>query len=193
MCDQNLYVCRQTTMRKEQGILREKIGISILWTGLVLAGSLPMGPQDVQGIGPPEAAATAATTTAAKIEETYHYNYNPTGKRDPFKPFIDVELDKKKTVEQSRPLSLNPLQRQTVEQFRLVGIIGDNKGRRAMVQDNAGKFYSLLPGAYIGLNNGRISKILADRIIVDEKIRTEEGKIESRRIIIKLRQGEGKP
>jgi type IV pilus assembly protein PilP len=175
-------------MRKEQGIIREKIGISIIWTGLVLAGSLPMGPQDVQGMGPPEA---AATTTVAKIEETYHYN--PTGKADPFKPFIDVELAKKKTVEQLRPLSLNPLQRQTVEQFKLVGIIGDNKGRRAMVQDSAGKFYSLLPGAYIGLNNGRISKILADRIIVDEKIRTDEGKIESRKIIIKLRQGEGKP
>ena len=178
-------------MRKEQGILREKIGISILWTGLVLAGSLPMGPQDAQGMGPPEAAATGATTTVAKIEGTYHYN--PTGKADPFKPFIDVELAKKKTVEQSRLLSLNPLQRQTVEQFRLVGIIGDNKGRRAMVQDSAGKFYSLLPGAYIGLNNGRISKILADRIIVDEKIRTEVGKTESRKIIIKLHQGEEKP
>ena len=178
-------------MRKEQGILREKIGISILWTGLVLAGALPMGPQDVQGMGPPEAAATASTTTVAKIEGTYHYN--PTGKADPFKPFIDVELVKKKTVEQSSPLSLNPLQRQTVEQFKLVGIIGGNKGRRAMVQDGAGKFYSLLPGAYIGLNNGRVSKILADRIIVDEKIRTDEGKIESRKIIIKLRQGEGKP
>jgi type IV pilus assembly protein PilP len=178
-------------MRKEQGILREKIGISILWTGLVLAGALPMGPQDVQGMGPPEAAATASTTTVAKIEGTYHYN--PTGKADPFKPFIDVELAKKKAVEQSRPLSLNPLQRQTVDQFKLVGIIGDNKGKRAMVQDSAGKFYSLLPGAYIGLNNGRVSKILADRIIVDEKIRTDEGKIASRKIIIKLRQGEGKP
>ena len=178
-------------MKKEQGIIREKIGISILWTGLVLAGSLPMGPQDVQGMGPPEAAATAATTTVAKIKETYHYN--PTGKADPFKPFIDVELAKKKTVEQSGSLSLNPLQRQTVEQFRLVGIIGDHKGRRAMVQDSAGKFYSLLPGAYIGLNHGRISKILADRIIVDEKIRTDKGKIESRKIIIKLRQGEEKP
>ena len=178
-------------MRKEQSIMREKIRISILWTGLVLAGSLPMGPQDIQGMGPPEAAATASTTTVAKIEETYHYN--PTGKADPFKPFIDVELVKKKTVEQSSPLSLNPLQRQTVEQFKLVGIIGDNRGRRAMVQDGAGKFYSLLPGAYIGLNNGRISKILADRIVVDEKIRTDEGKIESRKIIIKLRQGEGKP
>ena len=178
-------------MRKEQVILREKIGISILWTGLVLAGSLPMGPQDVQGMGPPEAAATAATMTVAKIKETYHYN--PTGKADPFKPFIDVELTKKKTVEQSGSLSLNPLQRQTVEQFRLVGIIGDHQGRRAMVQDSAGKFYSLLPGAYIGLNHGRISKILADRIIVDEKIRTDKGKIESRKIIIKLRQGEEKP
>ena len=62
-----------------------------------------------------------------------------------------------------------------------------------MVQDSAGKFYSLLPGAYIGLNDGRVSQILTDRIVVDEKIRTDEGKIRQRQIIIKLRQDEGKP
>jgi len=97
-----------------------------------------MGPQDVQGMGPPEAAATASTTTVAKIEETYHYN--PTGKADPFKPFIDVELVKKKTVEQSSPLSLNPLQRQTVEQFKLVGIIGGIKAGGLWYRTAQGNF-----------------------------------------------------
>ena len=147
---------------------------------------------------PPPAAAPAAPAApaplvtisappAVKVEKSYYYD--PSGKSDPFKPFIETELAKKKTVEQS----VNPLRRQAVEQFRLVGVVGDGKGRRAMVQDSAGKFYSLLPGAYIGLNDGRVSQILTDRIVVDEKIRTDEGKIRQRQIIIKLRQDEGKP
>lgn len=143
---------------------------------------------------PPAAAPSApaplvsiSALPAVKAERSFYYD--PSGKSDPFKPFIETELAKKKTVE----LSVNPLRRQAVEQFRLVGVVGDGKGRRAMVQDSAGKFYSLLTGAYIGLNDGRVSQILSDRIVVDEKIRTDEGKIRQRKIIIKLRQDEGKP
>lgn len=143
---------------------------------------------------PPAAAPSApaplvsiSALPAVKAERSFYYD--PSGKSDPFKPFIETELAKKKTVE----LSVNPLRRQAVEQFRLVGVVGDGKGRRAMVQDSAGKFYSLLTGAYIGLNEGRVSQILSDRIVVDEKIRTDEGKIRQRKIIIKLRQDEGKP
>ena len=49
-----------------------------------------------------------------KAERSFYYD--PSGKSDPFKPFIETELAKKKTVE----LSVNPLRRQAVEQFRLV-------------------------------------------------------------------------
>jgi len=56
------------------------------------------------------------------------------------------------------------------------GYIGDNKGKRAMVTGQRREILLSFTGAYIGLNNGRVSKILADRIIVDEKIRTDEGK-----------------
>lgn len=162
------------------------------------ATAAPTAPPAAAPAAPPPAAAPAAPAApaplvtisappAVKVEKSYYYD--PSGKSDPFKPFIETELAKKKTVE----LSVNPLRRQAVEQFRLVGVVGDGKGRRAMVQDSAGKFYSLLPGAYIGLNDGRVSQILSDRIVVDEKIRTDEGKIRQRKIIIKLRQDEGKP
>jgi type IV pilus assembly protein PilP len=149
----------------------------------------PPAPPVAQPAAPPAPApaVTISAPPAVKIEKSYYYD--PTGKNDPFKPFIDTELAKKKTVE----LSVNPLRRLAVEQFRLVGIIGDGRGRRAMVQDSKGKFYSLLPGDYIGLNNGRVSQVLPDSIVVDEKIRTDEGKIRPRKIIIKLHQGEEKP
>lgn len=155
--------------------------------------AVPATPPVTAAVAPPAAPPAPAplvsisTPPAVKIEKSFYYD--PSGKSDPFKPFIDMELAKKKTVE----LSVNPLRRQAVEQFRLVGVVGDGKSRRAMVQDSAGKFYSLLPGAYIGLNNGRVSEILVDRIVVDEKIQTDEGKIKQRKIVIKLRQDEGKP
>ncbi len=152
----------------------------------------PAAPSPAASAAPAAPAAPAPLVTISappdvKIEKSYYYD--PSGKSDPFKPFIDTELAKRKTVE----LSVNPLRRQAVEQFRLVGIVGGGKGRRAMVQDSAGKFYSLLPGAYIGLNDGRVSQILPDSIVVDEKIRTDDGKIRQRKIVIKLRQDEGKP
>ncbi len=219
-------------MKKEQGIIRAKIGPLFLGAGLLWAAFLAPGPaREAMGADapaankapaleaakpaaapPPQAAAPSTTPPATapvanppaapsspaplvtisappavKAEKSYYYD--PTGKSDPFKPFIETELAKKKTVE----LSLNPLRRQAVEQFRLVGVVGAGKGRRAVMVDSAGKFYSLLPGAYIGMNDGRVSQILSDRIVVDEKIRTDEGKIRQRKIIIKLRQDEGKP
>ena len=147
----------------------------------------PAAPPAAAPAAPSAPLVSISAPPAVKAERSFYYD--PSGKSDPFKPFIETELAKKKTVE----LSVNPLRRQAVEQFRLVGVVGDGKGRRAMVQDSAGKFYSLLPGAYIGLNDGRVSQILSDRIVVDEKIRTDEGKIRQRQIIIKLRQDEGKP
>jgi len=103
-----------------------------------------------------------------------------------------MELAARKTKEK-KVLSVNPLQRQDVEQFKLVGIVGDSNNRRAMVQDSKGKFYSLTPGAHIGMNKGRVSKILSDSVIIDEKIMTDDGKIRPKKTVIKFQQGEGKP
>ncbi len=112
------------------------------------------------------------------------YSYNPLGKPDPFRPFIDVQITttalKEKTAQVA---SIFPLQRAEVENFKLVGIIGDNRHRLAMVEDSAKKFYPLFIGTRIGLHNGKVTDILADRVTVDEL----EGK-KIKRIILKLRK-----
>ena len=167
---------------------------ALFWTALILMFTALAGIPVAWGIGPPEkppATAPPVPPKAQPQEEAYHYN--PEGRIDPFKPFIDLEAAARKKAGQIKALPLNPLQRLGIEQFKLVGVIEDSRGRRAMVQDATGKFYSLVQGTHIGLNKGRVAKILKDSVIVNERVMTDEGKIQSRKQIMKLRQDEVKP
>lgn len=146
-----------------------------------------------QGIGQQAKPPATAPPSPQVQQQAAVYHYNPGGRIDPFKPFVDTEAAAKKKAEKTKVLPLNPLQRLGVEQFKLVGIIEGSRGRRAMVQDASGKFYVLVQGTHIGLNQGRVAKILQDSVIVNEKVRTDEGKIQSRTQIMKLRQDEVKP
>ncbi len=123
---------------------------------------------------------TAPVTKAdpAPVAAPATYVYNPAGKPDPFKPFIelDLALQKKKLEEQSKKASLkgrpvSPLQQEDLWNFRLVGIAGDREGATAtaIVEDGTRKkYYPLFVGTYIGLNGGRVASILPDRVIVEE-------------------------
>ena len=139
--------------------------------------------------------ATAVSSNAdlksrTKIGTTAAYIYNPIGKPDPFQPFIETEIIKKKKAEKLQALPISPLQRISIDQFRLVGIAGDDKRRVAVVEDAQGKFYPLFQGTYIGHNNCMVVKILADRIIVEEKVKTSIGKTKAKKITIRLQKEE---
>lgn len=137
-----------------------------------------------------------AEETQAKIQQKLasiaqmtdgSYSYNPAGKPDPFRPFIDIDVSAKK-VEPKKDDSKNlssifPLQRVATENFRLVGIIGNETRRLAIVEDSARKFYPLFKGTHIGTKSGRVVDIMADRVIVEER---EENK--PKRVILKLRK-----
>ncbi len=116
----------------------------------------------------------------------------PAAKPDPFRPFIELDQEKalalKKKVER-KALPVSPLQRAEIDQFRLIGIAGDERSRTAIVDDGKGKFYPLIVGTAIGMNEGRVARILADRVIVEE-LTKERGKKKVKRIIIKLRRDE---
>ena len=144
---------------------------------------------------------TGANPVAAAVTAPL-YTYKSAGKSDPFRPFIETDPTvKKKTEEETkkrpdlkiRPVS--PLQQADIERFRLVGIAGDEKSRMAIVEDSvAKKFYPLSVGTFIGQNGGRVTAILADRVIVTERIVTEARKEQSRRITVMLhKEEEGKP
>ena len=113
-----------------------------------------------------------------------NYSYNPSGKPDPFRPFIVVvDVAAKQQVVKKAEASMFPLQRAETEKFRVVGIAGDRDHRVAIAEDAAKKFYPLLIGTHIGLYNGKVIDILADRVIVEE-YETKNAK----RVILKLRK-----
>jgi type IV pilus assembly protein PilP len=150
-------------------------------------------PAKAGAVGVPAKAPAAAAPAAAPLAESF--TYNPAGKPDPFIPFIEKDLIIKKKADKSSAPSIFPLQNAAVDQFKLVGIAGDERHRIAVVEDERGKVYTMREGTYIGQNNGRVKAILADQVIVEEKIGTDSGKVRINRITVRLHKedNEGKP
>jgi type IV pilus assembly protein PilP len=138
---------------------------------------------------PPAAASTQIQQPPPPLAPTSldNYSYNPSGKPDPFRPFVTVvtakDIDVKKQIAKKAEASMFPLQRAETEKYRVVGIAGDKDHRVAIAEDASKKFYPLLAGTHIGLYNGKVIEIMADRVIVEE-YETKKAK----RVILKLRK-----
>ena len=124
--------------------------------------------------------------TGPKKTKPTGYIYDPTGKPDPFRPFI---LEMKRNKEESEK-ALQPLQRYDLSQLKLVGIIWDLHNPRALVEDSAGKGYIITKGSYIGKNEGKVIDILEKEVVITEKATDIFGETETRETRIKLRTGE---
>jgi len=97
-------------------------------------------------------------------KEEKEYVYDPVGKTDPFKPFIQLTPVR----ESARNVPLTPLQKYEISQLKLVAIISTPEGNIALVEDSTGKGYFLKKGTGIGKNDGKVTKILKDKVIIEE-------------------------
>jgi len=156
----------------------------------VPVNATPAATQTKQSLIPSVANATPAATPT-QIQQSLpivptsidNYSYNPLGKPDPFRPFIVVDVAVKQQTVKKTEASMFPLQRAETEKYRVVGIAGDKDHRVAICEDAAKKFYPLFKGTHIGLYNGKVIEIMADRVIVEE-YETKKAK----RVILKLRK-----
>src|SRR5271157_1874849 len=154
------------------------VSVAALWLSVSISiAALPQAPE-TKAPG-----ANVAETKVPDVKTTAAYKYNPIGKPDPFKPFIEQELSPKKKAE-SKTLPISPLQREGINNFRLVGISGDDHHRIAIVQDVKGKAYPIFLGTYIGQNGGRVVEILPDRIIIEEKNKLEDKQAKTNRLTL---------
>jgi len=122
-----------------------------------------------------------------RLIEPITYYYSSDGKPDPFQPFLKTapkisrkaSRDQRRGKEVRRPeICATPLECMDVGQLTLVGIIANDKGNRiAMAQDAAGIGYFLQPGLRVGYRNGRVRKILPDRVIVEEELEDIRGEL----------------
>jgi type IV pilus assembly protein PilP len=108
--------------------------------------------------------APAADKKQAAVKDESEYRYDPTGKPDPFKPFIQLAPARMST----RTTPLTPLERYDLNQLKLVAIIATPGGNMGLVEDSSGKGYFLKKGTSIGKNEGKVTRILSDRVIVEE-------------------------
>lgn len=102
--------------------------------------------------------------------------YNPEGKIDPFAALFREEklvAGDGEVVGMGKAgicIPHTPLQKADLSQLKLVGIIRASSGNKAMVEEASGRGYVIEKGAFIGINCGRVVRILKDRIIVNEPL-----------------------
>jgi len=137
-----------------------------------------------------EPAGVAEKKEAEKKEpekkEGTEYSYNPVGKQDPFRPFI--QLTSAKGGSKTGPLT--PLQKYDISQLKLVAIISSSGGNIALVEDVSGKGYFLKKGTWVGKNDGKVTKILKDKVIIEEVYQDIFGQTKTNEVLIFLHKVE---
>ena len=154
----------------------------------------------------PAAPKPAATPAPAKVppkpaEEvkvepppTVSYSYNPQGKPNPFQPLVVERPEKPATpaakkveaAKKEREGAGAPLERMELAELKLVAVVWDIPKPRAMVEDKVGKGYILSVGTRIGKNQGQVSKITPEGVVVSEKTEAPDGKTKTREVPLRL-------
>lgn len=117
-----------------------------------------------------------------------NFKYSSEGKIDPFSSLFNYQSSKKK---KRKRFPMTPLEKVDISQFKLVGVILSAKGNKAIVQEASGKGYVVSRGTYIGVNEGRVVKILKDRVVCEEEVENLFGETEIKSRILKLSKPPG--
>lgn len=135
----------------------------------------------------PNLGATAVGTAVSNEE----YVYDPTGRRDPFKPYRVIRTDTPAPSQRvaSPGDNLEPLQRLELESLSIVGILWDVRQPRALVKDVNGNLHTLVRNTKVGRNNGYVAAIREGEIVVIETVE-EEGRAIKRTKVLELKRAE---
>ncbi len=105
--------------------------------------------------------------------------YDPTGKRDPFRPFdFAPKIDTAGKTE---------LERYDIGQLKVTAILEGFDEPKAIVENSAGRGFTVKKGVKIGPNNGEIIDIKKDRIFILERFVDFTGDTKTKTIELKLR------
>jgi Tfp pilus assembly protein PilP len=99
--------------------------------------------------------------------------YNPSGKRDPFKPFEGGEIV-------YTAMSKAPLERFELNQLELTAIVWGIARPKVLFRAPDGYSYIAQVGTGIGRNRGRITKVTKNRVLIAEEFRDPSGQYVAR-------------
>jgi type IV pilus assembly protein PilP len=121
-------------------------------------------------------------------------SYRVEGKIDPFVSIFRVESsafadqnDRKK----KKRIPLTPIEKVDLSQLKLVGIIFAPGGNKALVEDASGKGFVIKKGTRMGINSGRVIKILKGRVVVEEETKSILGEASLVKRELKLQKPPG--
>jgi type IV pilus assembly protein PilP len=174
--------------RKGKGLLILSVLFFFILAGCGGGTSPPSVTQQVKP-SPAEKQKADPVKVAEKKEpekkEEPEYTYNPVGKADPFRPFIQLTPAKGPSK-----IPLTPLQKYDLSSLKLVAIIAAPEGSVALVEDSAGKGYFLKKGTLVGKNDGKVLKILRDRVIIEETFQDILGQTKTSEVSLILHRPE---
>ena len=143
-------------------------------------------PASVPPPGPPGNAMTPVMVpSSSSASALSDYTYNPSGRRDPFAAIVKEA----RTDEENH--STPPLQRLSLTELNLIGIVWGGFGYSAMVQAPDGKGYTVRQGTRIGPNSGIVSSITENAIVVHERFTDVFGNKQVREYVKLLHAKEG--
>lgn len=110
-----------------------------------------------------------------------------TNRRDPFKPFVQAPQPQATAGKSGgRVKDPLPIQSFDTEKFRVSGIISGIRENSALVLDPNGKGYVVREGMLLGNNDGRIKRISASTVEVEENFKDDNGKVRKRLVKLTL-------
>ncbi len=118
-------------------------------------------------------------------EEQKKPAYLITGVRDPFQPFVSAATD-----DEAKKNITDPLQRLTLSQIGLVGVIM-GKEKRALIQESSGMGYILKEGTLVGENSGIVTGITASGVTIKQHFKDYMGRVNTHEIVLSLKKEEG--
>ena len=106
-----------------------------------------------------------------------------TGRRDPFKPYVQMP-SQKSSGRKGKTRDPLPIQSFDTEKFRVSGIITGLKENSALVIDPTGKGHIVKAGMPFGNNDGHVKRITSTAIEIEESFTDDNGR--DRKRLVKL-------
>jgi type IV pilus assembly protein PilP len=112
--------------------------------------------------------------------------YDKTDRRDPFRSF---EWERKELA--SLDTVGGPLEQFDVSQLSLVAVVWKTGSARALVEDPAGQSYIIAKGTRVGKNDGLVTEIDDNLVVVNETYEDYLGNVTKKDIEMRIRRSEG--
>lgn len=132
-----------------------------------------------------------------KPYESYLYQADKLGLRDPFRSFFDEEekvtkVDKatdpnqEKYATEIQTHNREELEGYELDALRMVGVLENDAFMWGIVRDQQGVVHRVTVGNYVGRNYGKITNIQEDRIDIREIVKDAQGRYEERQAALAL-------